>query len=598
MNKFVFFIVVLSPRIFGSENYSLEELNNSTGLYQEHLGSVHVSIDSWKFDIVINLSQFENDADRLLKVINSTKIQCEENKNKLGCQGVATELMQREIRLESKLKELFLIFSPKLRYKRDILDKVGSVAHALFGVMDANDAQKIYKTIDELTLDNKVVFEEIEKHRTTINSVVRAFNQTTEEINDNFKLIKIRMTELGQIIDETQRELHLTEIQTILFSQAYKLEQRILELIEIAHKAHDGIISGKLFYLPDFSKALSRLHTLSLQGVKFPFEFDTLHLKQLNAVSEVEGYYANNQVIISIMVPLTSNSFELFKSTSVPIPVGQNCYAVIENRFPFLATDSDNKEIILISQAQMDNCVEVVKRKYYCKHSFASYTDQSKNCIKEMIVHNRRQTLCPIKGFRTQGQLWEALASDNVWLYVIPESTQLHIICKDAREVVELKGVGILHLKSKCKAYTKEIQLTTVTRAVDLTSFTVKINDNVLTSYNFSSMVEVEVQGHINFQEVGHRVPLVPLPNSTLQRTRTMEMLSVQNERLELYEKIFIGIGIGILAAIVILTTYKSRDKLWKLLCTRTRSVQTDLSPELIEMLERAIPKSKENSSN
>ncbi|KAL5275295.1 hypothetical protein ACFFRR_001297 [Megaselia abdita] len=176
----------------GGNQYWIEELKNSSGLYQENLGTVHVSTDSWKFDIVINLSRFREDADKLLKSINSTKTQCQSDKVTLGCQAIAKELLHREILLENRLQELYFIFHPSQRNKRDILDKVGS-AHALLGIMDADDSKKIYKAIDELTADNSAVFEEICQHRSTINSIVRAFNATTEEINENFKTIKTKL---------------------------------------------------------------------------------------------------------------------------------------------------------------------------------------------------------------------------------------------------------------------------------------------------------------------------------------------------------------------------------------------------------------------
>lgn len=175
----ILFLITTSMGMEHQDNFHIEKLNNSTGLYHEHLGTMHVSSDSWKFDIVIDLSKFKDDADRLLRSINSTKVQCEQDNTTMGCHMVSKELMQREIILEGRLKDLYLIFFPNKRFKRDILDKVGSVAHALFGVMDANDSKKIYKAIDELTADNSAVFEEINQHRSVINSVVRAFNETT-----------------------------------------------------------------------------------------------------------------------------------------------------------------------------------------------------------------------------------------------------------------------------------------------------------------------------------------------------------------------------------------------------------------------------------
>ncbi|KAL5275296.1 hypothetical protein ACFFRR_001298 [Megaselia abdita] len=107
------------------------------------------------------------------------------------------------------------------------------------------------------------------------------------------------------------------------------------------------------------------------------------------------------------------------------MPVGNDTFAVLDNPYPYLASDRDRKELILLNKDQMQKCIVVGKRTFLCKHSFASYTDRSKNCIKEMMVHDNDQTISPIKGFKTQGELWEALASDNQWLYVVPPKTSI-----------------------------------------------------------------------------------------------------------------------------------------------------------------------------
>lgn len=152
-----------------------------------------------------------------------------------------------------------------------------------------------------------------------------------------------------------------------------------------------------------------------------------------------------------------------------------------------------------------------------------------------------------------------------------------------------------MHLNANCKAHTAEVLLSTVVRAVELTSFTIHLNTNTLNNYNFSSLneIEFEKQGHINLQEVGSKVPLLPIANSTFQKRRTMEILSDQNDKIRLYENLLLGIAIGLASAIGILILFKCRSRLWTFLFTRNKSIQTE-----VELLEKALPKIKNRAKS
>lgn len=584
-------------------NFSIERLDNSSGIYQECIGTVHVSTNSWRFDVVMNLTAFKADTETLLKSIIYTKEQCENEGKLLGCEPVARELMKREQILRMKLKELFLIYNPSQRHRRDLLDKVGNVANVLFGLMDSADAQKIYKAIDELSADNTAIFQEMAEHRTTINSIIRAYNQSTEELNTNFRSIKLKINEIGQEINSNKKELFITEIQTVLFSHAFKLEQKILELTDILEKAHDGTISGKLFRLPEFSEAVARLHFVSTQGIKLPFDINKLHLRQLNAIGEIEGHYLDDVVILSITIPITTNVFDLYRSTSIPIAVGPKTFAIIDNSYTYIASDQEHKEVMLLTKEQLSKCSNVDKTTFVCSHSIATYTDKSKNCIRRLVSGHNDHSICQIKGFRTDGEFWESLASDNQWLFVLPRVAYLHIACPNEKVVKEMSGIGIFHLKPLCKAITNEIQLLTVTRAVQYPSFTVHLDSTILSNYNFTTLPNIDFEknglGHIHLQDVGANVPLIPLANSTYQKKRTMEELSSQYLQIRLYEKLLLGIGIGACGLIALFLLIKFRLKIVALLFFRNKQTQTDGNLAMLEQAKSpTAPSLPENDKN
>lgn len=180
--------------------------------------------------------------------------------------------------------------------------------------------KKIYTALDNLNSDNTALFEDMEEHRTVINSVIRAFNDSTAETNANFKNIKLMMSEMGKAIDKYTKEIYISEIQTLLFSHIFQLDQKISDIVEIVQKAHDGVISGKLFRLPTFSEAIARLHRATFQDIRLPFDLGNLHLRQLNIIADIEGHYLDNDVILSITFPITEKVFELYKLTSTAYP--------------------------------------------------------------------------------------------------------------------------------------------------------------------------------------------------------------------------------------------------------------------------------------
>lgn len=141
--KIIFTFLILNFVIGGKresqQSYWMEPLTNTSGLYQEHLGLIHFTKNTWRIDIKIDLSDFKNDVEALMRSINNTKMQCSDNNAQLGCAAISKELMQREKMIESKVTELLLIMHPKIRLKRDILDKVGRIGNVLFGLMDEKD---------------------------------------------------------------------------------------------------------------------------------------------------------------------------------------------------------------------------------------------------------------------------------------------------------------------------------------------------------------------------------------------------------------------------------------------------------------------------
>jgi hypothetical protein len=387
------------------------------------------------------------------------------------------------------------------------------------------------------------------------------------------------LANMNQQVNQNTKEIQLTEIQTILFSHAFQLDSKISDLLDIMEKAHDGIISGKLFRLPSFTESLYKLHRAAQNDIKLPFDIEKLHLRQLNAVADIVGHYLDNNVILTVNIPLSENIYDFYKVTSIPIPIGNGIFGLIDNNYPYVA-DNGHGEIILLSKEQYDKCTALDTHSYLCKHSMATYTERSRNCIKRLVIGEIAHAECEIKGLKLLGELWEPLENDNTWLYVVPESTQITVSCPKERSSQEISGVGILRLKSFCRASTAEVQLIAVNQESTLPAITINVNTKVLDNYNFTGIPELELEktglGHVDLQEVGTKVQLLPIANSTYQQQHTKDQLYAQEQRIHMYEQLLLGGVIGAVIIIVLVIAYHKRRAIWRMLFLRNKSAQTE----------------------
>ena len=80
---------------------------------------------------------------------------------------------------------------------------------------------------------------------------------------------------------------------------------------------------------------------------------------------------------------------------------------------PFVAIDTDRRDIIPISPDQLKNCAKADEDTFICMHSMVTYTEAFKSCLRRLIEGFSDNRLCPVKGIKTTNEIWQSLASDN-----------------------------------------------------------------------------------------------------------------------------------------------------------------------------------------
>lgn len=579
--QFPVFPLLLFSVCTAEEYWEIEVIPPMTGILQEKIGTYHQSLDTWRFDVFINLTSFKENTRFLWNCIEKTRITCE-NITKTSCSSLYGELLNREKMLQEKMLELYLLYHPYERIKRDLLDKVGQVGRVLFGFMDSKDSKTIYSALDKMSESEQFILEEVSHHRTTVNEIINAFNTTTKQINQNFVQIIARLNSTENSTNKLKQELVLTEIQVLLFSYLSKLERKIEELTAIAQDAHDGLISGYLFRSSKFTEAFAKLHYLKTRGVQLPFDLDNLHLQEINKIADISAYYLKDSVLISIMIPLSYSILDLYRLTSIPIRIKDSTFALVDNPYTYVGKSFGSQEIVLITTEELQRCKNVNKFDYICQHSLATHKDSSKTCLKLLLLESLTTPVCSLKAFKSQNQLWESLGSNNQWLFVLVRPTNLHIQCLQQQFITTLNGTGIFKLKFPCKAFSSEVNLLTTRTENKHASLLLSVGSMVFKDYNFSSIPDLDYyrnkQGQVKLQELGVNIPLLPKLNDTEHYKTTLDLVKNSQKRVAIYELILIIFGIILGALIVIILLIKYRKVIRRRLFAKNNNkcIQTD----------------------
>ena len=88
--QFPVFPLLLFSVCTAEEYWEIEVIPPMTGILQEKIGTYHQSLDTWRFDVFINLTSFKENTRFLWNCIEKTRITCE-NITKTSCSSLYGE---------------------------------------------------------------------------------------------------------------------------------------------------------------------------------------------------------------------------------------------------------------------------------------------------------------------------------------------------------------------------------------------------------------------------------------------------------------------------------------------------------------------------
>jgi len=208
-------------------------------------------------------------------------------------------------RAETKLKEI--IPHPQ-RYKRGLINGIGSIFKAITGNLDASDGERYENLIRELQLNQNKLASNIRKENSLSLNLLEKFNNTIDTVQHDEKLLETKLDQLGLIVQKNTLRENTAFIKDVLNQviNLYEIIDAILTDIEIEitffkiENFHPSIFKPKDLYfeLINVKKVIDTN--------RMPLEVTLQNTILYEKLIKVESYIFNNIVNFLLRIQITS----------------------------------------------------------------------------------------------------------------------------------------------------------------------------------------------------------------------------------------------------------------------------------------------------
>lgn len=363
------------------------------------------------------------------------------------------------INMEIKEKISEVQLTTTNRYKRGLINGLGSFWKLLTGNLDASDGEYYNDCINRLEKDDSQIQLLMKNQIHIISSTIRNFNNTLRNLeideitfNENIKLIQKEMEANRQTKYYYELQIKiLNMIEQIMQSNTIILDylNDIINSITFARLAilHPSVIDPKLL-LQELNKIPSHLKHGNL-----PFSPTHDNLSKFINLIKLEAFQTNERIVFILHIPIMEFSeYELYHTFSLPTKDKKtDLFHVILPMFKYTAIARDSKQYVTTN---LNDCKLFDQEQLIiCFNLFPKPLNENAPCEVTILVESRIKEDCDklitnINDYNIQKLL------NNKWLIIVSNKLPVTTICPNKNSETQIiEENSLLTLPSKCNAF-------------------------------------------------------------------------------------------------------------------------------------------------
>lgn len=431
-----------------STAFGITRFQTPPGLYFEKSNSAFIVNAKWKILTFLDLKTFHDEYEMLVQNVVSLKEACKRNLV-MFCDQTIT-------RLENRLKRVNelndVIFKKDRIQKRATLNFIGNILGDLIGVLDSRFLEQYNVDMGKLMDNSDHLMLLLKNHTSVVESTVNILKKNENEIaNHDVQLSKIfEILTNSKIGNDQFQYINAASLQLNQLISDYESQQDAI--IDIVSNVHHNRLDHKLFPPHQVAEQLKIISDNVINKYLVPEGHDLYKL--IDLTSEI----TRTQIIFRISVPLFKIAeFGVYKIMSVPTVHGNELWW-INKEHQYLLSSANRQLFQFMSEFELSTCNNFKSNVMACSGQREWATNaKTDNCAWNLFnqISNRNCTMSKT----SLKDVWIELRGLNQWIFVLPNSIKLTIICGPIVSHELLSGEGILTLDPNCVIQTQYFQL-------------------------------------------------------------------------------------------------------------------------------------------
>lgn len=442
--------------------YNITPINNTIGIYYHEKTDVIVTNDKWTLLVHKNISSLKITFDKNEKILDIIlNILDPAIQNMVSFKSeVKTHLSlltQISNVIQSKFDEVFL---DTKRYKRGILNGIGTIFKSITGNLDAEDGEYYSNCIYKLNNDEHQLENLIKNQISVTTSVIKNFNLTIQKLqideetfNKDIKEIEKSILSISHDVKSVQTKLKFLEICEQLMASYLYIEDSLNDILNAITFARLKIIHTSIITPIDLITSLQEI-SQNLHRNNLPLSIKLSKVAQYLDIIELQAFQTDSSLIFVLKIPLvdpqTYTAYQLY-----PIPILDNrtgLHHILSVSQKYIARDDDS--LMFLPIPDLDECKQLYMGTKLCSDLFAYPIDNNAICEARLfknlmkLPENCQTSLIISQGYNVQK------LQENTWLVINAEPLHVTINCPKRNSKTEIiTKNSVIKLQPSCYAF-------------------------------------------------------------------------------------------------------------------------------------------------
>lgn len=468
------------------------DIKSSSGLYFEQLSDVQLYHSEWTFVTYVNLSYFTVESEHFERTVLKIQNFCDKIREEFPlpipssyCDQTTPQLFNllEEVREYSTKWFTNNEFSSESRYenefrplrKRSLKRKkrgfLGTIAKSVFGTLSETEGAFYMDQINALKSENVEHMLITEKQTSLFQESLKVLNSTMQSQNIQNAVLQNYFDDLSVVLKNQTVEAATDHVSSILTAKLSELMQYTSFLMigfrEKQRYFFEAITTkSRSFQMIPPRMFLSELQRVSLlvarQGLMLPMPLTGENLSKFYQLTTTEGRIVDNNLVVRFSIPLVeSKKFILFKATSAPYRNETNdTFKYIVPRHEYIAVDSFQDTFVTLTLDELRHCHRINGQHLVCKQTFPIMTATNNlGCEINLLRKTNSSSDCDVRTANLTEELWVQLQQPNTYLYTLPKSQPVVVLCSNSRTSIFLEGTGVISVAQKCRIKTERVEI-------------------------------------------------------------------------------------------------------------------------------------------